>query len=183
MSKIIVFTGPMKCGKTKTLIDIYNYIKISKNSNILVIKPKIDNRYSTNEVVSRNGNKVQCYNVEYLKDIIEKFNLNVINDILIDEYQFIKGNIKDLLKIKSYDVNVYVFGLDKTSELKPFKMVTDAIKVSNIVVRLKGVCDICGKNLSEYTYYEGNKTEDILVGDDNYFGVCRKCYKKLKKVH
>ena len=178
MAKIIVITGPMKCGKTKKLIELYKITKMQGDLNPIMIKPSIDDRFSKNEVVSRDGDKIQCYNVKSLKDIINIFALEKINNIFIDEFQFIKGNVNQLLDIKNKDVNVYVSGLERTSELKPFKLMKDAIKIANIRIYLTGNCEICG-NLSQYTYYKGTKTNNILIGDDCYLTVCKNCYHKL----
>jgi thymidine kinase len=48
---------------------------------------------------------------------------------------------------------------------------------------MKGNCDYCGKqNKGIYTFYEGGKDTDIVVGDDNYKCVCAKCYKKYSNL-
>ena len=179
MSKIIVITGPMKSGKTKKLIQIYKTVQMQGDLNSIIIKPAMDNRFSQNEVVSRDGDSIQCYNVKSLKDIIDIFALEKINNLFIDEFQFIKGNINQLLDIKNKDVNLYISGLEKTSELKPFRMMKNALKIANVKIYLTGDCEICG-NPSEYTYYKGNKTNNILIGDDCYLTVCKNCYHKLR---
>lgn len=179
MSSIVVITGPMKSGKTKKLIQLYKIISIQNNLNPIMIKPSIDNRFSQDKVVSRDGDSIQCYNVRSLKDIIDIFALEKINNIFIDEFQFIKGNINQLLEIKNKDVNLYISGLERTSELKPFKIMKDALKIADVKVYLTGKCQMCG-NPSEYTYYKGNKTNNILIGDDCYLTVCKSCYYKLR---
>lgn len=178
MSKITVITGPMKCGKTKTLIELYKLATVQGDTNPIMIKPCIDNRFSNNEVVSRDGDKIPCYNIKSLKDVIQIFALEKINNIFIDEFQFIKGNISQLIDIKNKDVNIFISGLEKTSELKFFNLMKQAIKIANTIIYLTGDCDVCG-NPSHYTYYKGTKTNNILIGDDCYLTVCKSCYKKL----
>ena len=85
MSSIIVITGPMKSGKTKKLIQLYKIISMQDNLNPIMIKPSIDNRFSQDKVVSRDGDSIQCYNVRSLKDIIDIFALEKINNIFIVE--------------------------------------------------------------------------------------------------
>ena len=45
---------------------------------------------------------------------------------------------------------------------------------------LTSICEECKSDNAIYTYYKGeNKTGDILVGEDCYIPVCRKCYERL----
>ena len=55
--------GGMFSGKTEYLINIYNKFKDQKK--IFVINHNLDNRYSTNYIVSHNGNKIKI-NIKFL---------------------------------------------------------------------------------------------------------------------
>jgi len=58
----------------------------------------------------------------------------------------------------------------------------DLLCMSDNVQILTSVCEECRNDNAIYTYYKGdNKTGDILVGEDCYIPVCRKCYDKLMK--
>ena len=179
MNKLTVFTGPMKSGKTEKLLCIYNNYKL-QFKNVLLFKPYIDNRFSNTEVKSRNGKSEECYNINCLKDIINNYNLSNIDAIFIDEFQFIKGTMRQLKSILN-NCDLFISGLDKTSELKNFKIITKTINIANTVVYLTGDCDICGKP-SHYSYYKGHKTGDILIGDGDYLSVCKQCYHVLNNL-
>lgn len=177
MSDITVITGPMKSGKTKKLINLYNmYTKCGYNN--LIFKPYMDNRFSNTEIVSRDNDRVKCLNIHSIEDIYRLYNIYGIDNIFIDEFQFINGNIQQLLLLKNKGINIFVCGLLKTSELKPFGLMPKVMNIANVKIYLTGICDICG-NSSRYSYYKGDKTTDISIGDTEYLSLCKKCYFKL----
>ena len=73
MGNINVFTGPMKCGKTKRAIEVATIQKI-RGKDIKVFKPQIDNRFSETKIVTRAGAEIDTYNISKIEDIdyIEK---------------------------------------------------------------------------------------------------------------
>ena len=64
-----------------------------------------------------------------------------------------------------------------TSEQKPFGLMPKVMAVSDYVEVIKGFCVECNKE-SVYTYHEGEKTSDVLVGDNGYTSLCPNCLKK-----
>ena len=90
MGDINVYTGPMKCGKTQKILDEARRQEIA-GKNIKVFKPKIDDRFSREQLISRNGNKASAIEIESI-DEINKYNADVY---VIDEFQFLKENIKE----------------------------------------------------------------------------------------
>ena len=61
--KLTVVVGPMYSGKTSTLLSMVEIYTLGRK-NIKVFKPLIDNRYSTDHVVSHTGQKVLAVNVK-----------------------------------------------------------------------------------------------------------------------
>ena len=68
MNNISVFTGPMKSGKTSTVINTANAL-INQGENVKVFKPVIDDRFSTNFVQDRDGNKINAINIGKIDDL------------------------------------------------------------------------------------------------------------------
>ena len=64
---IEVISGNMYAGKTEELLRRIRRIEYAKKT-ILVFKPKIDNRYSDNEVVSHNQERVKSINISSALD-------------------------------------------------------------------------------------------------------------------
>jgi len=172
---INVFTGPMKCGKTQKILDEAQKQQIA-GKNIKVFKPKLDDRFSDAEVISRKGYRLDAVGIDCI-DEIKKYDADVY---VIDEFQFLKGDLTELYNLAQKGKKFFISGLNLTAERKPFGKMGDLLCMSDNVQMLTAVCENCRNDNAIYTYYKGeNKTGDILVGDDCYMPVCRKCYEKL----
>ena len=175
MGDINVFTGPMKCGKTQKILDEAQRQQIA-GKDIKVFKPKLDNRFSNSEVVSRKGYKLDAIEINNIEEI-DNYDADVY---VIDEFQFLKGDLAELNRLAKKGKKFFISGLNLTSERKPFGKMGDLLCMSDNVQILTSVCEVCRNDNAIYTYYKGdNKTGDILVGEDCYIPVCRKCYDKL----
>ena len=168
---ITTFTGPMHSGKSETMINTYN--KIYNKENILVFKPKIDTR-DNGVIQSKGSNKtIDAICINDLSEILEYIKKDTSN-IFIDEIQFLTGDIKVLLKLSIIDdIDIYCSGLNMTSEQAPFGIMPYILAISDKIVNISSSCNICGRD-AFYTYYEGNKDNDVVVGDNNYLSLCAK---------
>ena len=75
IGSINVFTGPMKCGKTKRAIEVADIQKI-RGKDIKVFKPEMDNRFAADKIVTRAGKALETYNILKIEDI-EKYDADV----------------------------------------------------------------------------------------------------------
>ena len=150
---ITTFIGPMFSGKSDKLIEVYN--KIYNKDNIICFKPVDDSR-DLGVISSRNKqSQLKCYLINRFEDIL--FILKGLNTpflgkiILIDEAQFIKGNVQYLnyLSIK-LDYDIYISGLSLTSNLKPFGCMAEILSISDNIVKLWAHCYYCGRR-ADYT--------------------------------
>src|SRR5690554_7284100 len=80
---IEVVCGPMFAGKTEELIRRIKRLDFAKKK-YLVFKPKIDNRYGDNVILSHNKNTKKAINVEKSTDIL-KHVTDEYDVIIIDE--------------------------------------------------------------------------------------------------
>ena len=172
---ITTFIGPMFSGKSDKLIEVYN--KIYNKDNIICFKPVDDSR-DLGVISSRNKqSQLKCYLINKFEDIL--FILRGLNTpflgkiILIDEAQFIKGNVQYLnyLSIK-LDYDIYISGLSLTSDLKPFGCMPEILSISDNIVKLWAHCYYCGRR-ADYTRCLVNKVKDVLVGNEEYIPVCK----------
>ena len=67
---IEVICGSMFSGKTEELIRRIRRAEIAK-LNTIIFKPNIDNRYSSNHIVSHNQSKMESILVEDINEILE----------------------------------------------------------------------------------------------------------------
>ena len=88
------------------------------------------------------------------------------------------GNPSVLLYLSiSLDMNVYTAGLNMTSEQEPFLTMPYVLAISDVVHNIPASCYDCGKD-AFYTYYEGEKNGETLVGDAGYVPLCDRCLSK-----
>ena len=174
MGNINVFTGPMYCGKSQSLINEANRQKIA-GKKVAVFKPLIDDRFSNDDIMDRNGNKFPATNIEKI-DEIEKYDADVY---IIDEFQFLTGDIEVILKLADKGKKFFIGGLNLTAERKPFGLMGDILCHADNIQLMTAICDECHSENAIYTYCKVEKTGEILVGDDEYSALCSECYKKL----
>ena len=118
IGSIEIICGPMFSGKTEELIKRAKK-EITSKKNISVFKPSIDNRYSQNNIVSHNKNKIKCNIIDSAKEMLN-FSLNT-NIFFIDEAQFFdEGIIKVCKQLTNQGKKIIIAGLDRDYEAKPF---------------------------------------------------------------
>ena len=174
MSNINVFSGPMKCGKSQRLINEATRQTIA-GKNIKIFKPLMDDRFSDNEVMDRNGNKIEAINIESINEI-EKYDADIY---FIDEFQFLKGELDSIQKLVGKGKKFYISGLNLTAERKPFGKMGDLLCNADNVQMMTSICECCHSDNAVYSFCKANKKGDILIGDEQYIPVCSNCYEKL----
>lgn len=176
MGDINVYTGPMKCGKSNKIIEEAKR-QIIAGKQIKIFKPEIDTRFADNYIVDRNGNKLESVNINNIEEI-QNYDADVY---IIDEFQFLNGNVDCISKMAEVGKKFFIAGLNLTSEGKPFGKMGDLLCVSDHVQTMTSICEICKRDNATLSYYKaGNKDGDIKIGDLEYIPVCRNCYNELK---
>lgn len=185
-----VILGPMFSGKSSELIRRVRICK-SINRKILVIKPKIDNRYESNKVCSHDKVSEDCL---VLKDLSELFlkesNLSSLIEssiVFIEEGQFFKDLVGYVLKlVEEFNKDVVIIGLDGDYNREPFGEILNLIPYANKIVKLNSMCKVCNDGtLAPFTFLKNNSiiNNQILVGgSDLYIPVCRKHYLELNNI-
>ena len=87
-----VISGNMYAGKTEELLRRIRRIKYAKKS-VIVFRPKIDNRYSEDEVVSHDNCRISSIIISKGTDITKYINEPLPYAIAIDEVQFFDKDI------------------------------------------------------------------------------------------
>lgn len=185
-----VICGCMFAGKTEELIRRINVLSYAKKK-IIAFKPKIDNRYSTTEIVSHAGTKVPCIVVEQAKDILDYID-NDHEVVAIDEVQFFDKAIVDVCEyLADKGLRVMVAGLDKDFRGEPFGVLPELLTRAEFVTKLTAVCAKCGAPATRTQRLLNGKPADfddpiVLVGAiDHYEPRCRHCHEienKPKKI-
>lgn len=141
-----------------------------------IFKPTIDNRFGNNIVQTRSGKKIDAININSI-DELQNYTADIY---FIDEFQFLDGNVETIEKLASDGKKFFISGLNLTAEKKPFGKMGDLMCIADNVELMTSVCEICKNDNAIFSFFKGNKSGDIYIGDSEYIPVCRTCYNKLK---
>jgi thymidine kinase len=169
---IEVIVGCMFSGKTEELIKQVRRAKIA-NQNVQTFKPRIDSRYSDEDVASHDQNKLSAVPVAEARDILAHIDRNA-TVIAIDEGQFFSD---ELIGIATAMANsgkrVIIAGLDTDWRGRPFGPMPHLMAIAEVVRKQHAICRVCGGPASR-TQRLVAAQEDILVGStEAYEARCR----------
>lgn len=178
-----VITGCMFAGKTEELIRRINVFKFAKKE-VVVFKPKIDNRYSENLIVSHAGSSVKSVLVQKSTEILEFMKQHPEYEIIaIDEVQFFDEDIVLVINdLADAGKRVMVAGLDMNFRGEPFGVMPILMTQAEFVTKLTAVCTQCGSpgtRTQRLVNGKPAKYDDplILVGaSESYEARCRHCH-------
>lgn len=183
---IEVICGCMFAGKTEELIRRINVLSYAKK-NILVFKPRIDDRYSTTEIASHAGSKVPCIVIDEAKEILDHVNYDT-DVVAIDEVQFFDEDVVDICEyLADNGLRVMVAGLDKDFRGEPFGVLPDLLTRAEFVTKLTAVCAKCGAPATRTQRIINGKPASfndpvVLVGaKEAYEPRCRHCHEIVEK--
>ena len=171
---IEVIAGCMFSGKTEELIRRIRRAEIAKQK-VAIFKPKLDNRYSSDHIVSHSDAKLLSTSVERSRQI-----LTLANDaqvVGIDEGQFFDMDILNVVEIlANQGKRVIIAGLDQDYRGKPFEPMPQLLAIAEYITKTLAICVVCG-NPADRTQRTTAASERVLVGaKDSYEARCRRCF-------
>ncbi|MCJ7840558.1 thymidine kinase [Lederbergia sp. NSJ-179] len=142
-----VICGSMFSGKSEELIRRVRRT-IFANQSVLVFKPKLDDRYSMNEVVSHNGTAIMAEPVRSSMDILQRIDPE-IDAIAIDEAQFFDADLVHVVQqLANQGHRIIIAGLDQDFRGEPFGPMPALMAIAEQVTKLHAVCVVCGSPAS-----------------------------------
>ena len=157
--------------------------------NTLVLKPEIDERYSSSIVRSRIGLETDAKTIgakDNLFLLIEETNRkNPLSCVLLDEAQFLtKSQVYSLGEIvDKLEIPVLAYGLRSDFRGELFEGSLHLLAWADVLVEIKTICH-CGKKAGMVLRLDENG-EPVNIGDqvkiggnDIYVSVCRKHFKQ-----
>lgn len=142
-----VICGSMFSGKSEELIRRVRRAQFAKQK-IAVFKPKIDNRYSNQSVVSHNGSSTHARPISHSIEILHHVEAD-IDLIAIDEVQFFdEGIVRVVQQLANSGHRVIVAGLDQDFRGEPFGQMPALMAIAETVTKLQAVCTVCGSPAS-----------------------------------
>ncbi|MDQ0976675.1 thymidine kinase [Neobacillus niacini] len=172
---LTVITGSMFAEKSTELQRRGRRLERA-GKTVAYFKPNFDTRYSENEIVTHNGEKVHAFNIEVSMpdELLDFMNHDVY---LIDEIQFFNHRVVEVIKfLLKKGKTVIVAGLDIDFQANPFIVTASLMAIAEDVVKLKAVCNHCGQDAWVSDRKTSEKERNVLGSSDTYQPLCRKCY-------
>lgn len=171
---IEVICGSMFSGKTEELIRRVRRAQIARQK-VELFKPVIDTRYSNDEIVSHDDQKLPSRVVKDANEMIP-FSLEA-QVVAIDEAQFYKKNIVKVCKtLANMGKRVIIAGLDTDYRGEPFSPIPDLLAIAEYITKTHAICVVCG-NPANFTQRTTKSKDQVLIGtSDIYEARCRNCY-------
>ncbi len=174
---IEVVCGSMFSGKTEELIRRLRRAQFA-NQKILLVKPKVDDRYHEKDVVSHQGNSFEAICVDSASEIMNIWAKEKV--VAIDEAQFFDEGLPDICtQLAAKGVRVILAGLDMDFKGRPFGPMPNLLCIAEYVTKVHAICVSCG-NLAQFSHRTVEHSEQVLVGAvEEYKPLCRACYNKI----
>ena len=169
-----VICGSMFSGKTEELIRRLRRAEMA-GQQVEIFKPKLDNRYADEEVVSHNQNKIKSTPVETPDEILLLgSNCDVVG---IDEAQFFDESIVEIAnQLANNGVRVVIAGLDMDYMGRPFGPMPNLMATAEYVTKVHAICKKTG-NLANYSMRTSGSDDLVQLGEtDSYEAVSRKVF-------
>ncbi|NCA96822.1 MAG: thymidine kinase [Bacteroidia bacterium] len=157
---IEVITGPMFAGKSEELIRRIKRLEYAKKK-VVVFRPRIDNRYSLDEVVSHSNARRKSIVIDKSSDILPYIE-NDTYAVIIDEVQFLDLEVISLCeRFANQGIRVIVAGLDSDFRGEPFAITAELLARAEYITKLTAICVRCGS--------PATKTQRIVNGQPAHY--------------
>lgn len=167
--KLTVYCGPMFAGKSSSLIAELE-LACEDGKRVLVIKPKIDNRYSNDDIISHDGvslKDVTGHDVLVL-DVDACVKLEDLEDVdllLIEEAHFFTALHEQIKAYMLMGVDIVAVGLDMDSDGEPFGIMPHLLSMANNIYKLTGLCAVCQQEATmTFRKLVARSMSQVLVG-------------------
>ena len=176
--RIDLIIGSMFSGKSTELIRRINRYKVL-DKKILVVKHKLDKRYSENSISTHSNMNLECISLDKLEEIntIQEYtrDYNECDVLVVEEAQF----FEDLYKFVTYSADiknkiVLVAGLDGDSNRKKFGEILDLVPECETITKLHALCVKCNDGTpASFSKSLIKNDSQIYIGVSQYIAVCR----------
>lgn len=171
---IEIIAGGMFSGKSEELIRRLRRAVIARQ-RVQVFKPIIDNRFSIEEVVSRDDRRLKAFAVATSDALLSRVEIGV-QVVGIDEVQFFDDGIVEVcMQLADAGVRVIAAGLDQDFTRRPFGPMPQLLAVAEEVSKMHAVCVRC-RGAAHYSQRVAGGEAQVEVGDASYEARCRACF-------
>ena len=188
MAKLYFRYGTVSSAKTLNLLAVAHNYKV-QSKNIILIKPKLDDRFGVDLIKSRAGLSSKADLVLEVGDSVDAIvNLDIYQDVscvLVDEAQFLTvGQIEQLRELATTkQVPVICYGLRTDFKTKLFPASKRLMELADSIEEVKTTCHYCNRKAILNLKHSNGRAichgESIDLGtEDKYFSSCYTCFRE-----
>jgi len=166
---IEVICGPMFSGKSEELIRRLRRAMIAR-------KPSIDDRYSSDEIVSHGDLRMKSQVVSSAAEIVDRIDWR--SEVVgLDEANFMgPGLVEIAQRLADSGKQVIVAGLDTDYLGRPFAPIPDLLAHAESITKTLAICVRCGNPAKHTQRLRGSEDLIVVAGSDMYEARCRRCF-------
>lgn len=171
---IEVVCGSMFSGKTEELIRRMRRAEFAK-MKVEIFKPRIDNRYHEENVVSHNQTTIRSTVVDHSSQLL--LLTGDVEVIGIDEAQFFDDGLPEVCnQLANQGIRVIIAGLDMDYMGRPFGPMPHLLAIAEFVTKVHAICVQTG-NLANYSYRHVPGDSVVQLGEkESYVPLSRVAY-------
>lgn len=182
MPKLYFRHGTMGSAKTLNLLAVaHNYRQQKKR--VLLLKPRIDDRYGASVVESRAGLRADADLLLDADTVLDPAHFEGVDCVLVDEAQFLSAALVDQLRrlTRKPGLPVICYGLRTDFRTRLFEGSARLFELADSLEEIKVTCQFCNKKaILNLRISAGRPTTDgaqiAIGGDESYVPVCYPCY-------
>ena len=167
--------GPMFSGKSEELMRRLHRSIIARK-RVQVFKPLLDDRYSSDEIVSHNDRRMKSQAIQSVADILTHMDSRT-EVVGIDEANFFGPGLVDVAThLADSGKQVFIAGLDTDYMGRPFSPMPELLCLAESITKTLAICMRCG-NPAKHTQRLVESNDLIVVGASGmYEARCRRCF-------
>jgi thymidine kinase len=170
-----VVTGSMFSGKSEELIRRVRRAQIARQ-RVQLFKPRVDDRYAEDEIVSHSDMKMPSQTVATAREILERLD-DRTEVVAVDEAQFFDGSLVGVVEgLANRGLRVIVAGLDQDYTGRPFDPMPQLLAVAEYVDKMLAICMRCGAPANRSQRLVESRDVVVVGGAKQYEARCRRCF-------
>ena len=170
-----VITGSMFSGKSEELIRRVRRAQIARQ-RVQLFKPRLDDRYAGDEIVSHSDMKMPSRTVASAREILERLD-DRTEVVAIDEGQFFDPSLVGVVEtLANRGLRVIVAGLDQDYTGRPFDPMPQLLAVAEYVDKMLAICMRCGAPANRSQRLVDSRDRVVVGGSEQYEARCRRCF-------
>jgi thymidine kinase len=162
-----VFCGPMMSSKTTRLLATVDRFRF-QNLKVVAFKPKLDRRYTPEEISTHNGGKIPAITVSTGDEILRHTSIIQPDVVAVDEAFMIDGSADALISLFRQGVTIVVSSIEMSATCNVFVEIEKMLPWATKIEKCAAVCLVCGED-AFYTQRKIDDLAEIVVGGSELY--------------